>query len=485
MDLKERLKQAWREYKERLASGEEADKAKADSLYREMVWPLLLEKWRDEPEIQTWGDIGNVEVSIHTLGNSPEALILAALGLKAKKVVVLYTDHTEKYLDQIERDLGRKIESHRVSKGDPSDIYRAAKRIIDKYSGPIAFDITSGTKAMTAGLASVGFFIKAKAREIEVDVYYVDNNKYDSALRRPVPGSEFLVRLPSPYVAFGELEEERALVLYRNRAFKDAELVFRRMHGELRDGKYQNLAELAHTYARWAALDFKGAEKSLYSLVSFLKSDAAYGDSLRSALPVLDEQLRGLGQLIELVENCEGGRRKSTGCLELLADPDRVGWLARTLLERAEYYYKLEDYNLSALHYYRALELSLQHRLSLKGINPHIFEPDKLGKDVLTRMQAELENAIGESANMPGRGWGLTLLNIASLLIALEDDTVLPLKNDMRKLHGILDARNESLLIHGLSSASKPNVKSLKNFAEKLIDQAFPELPVSAVELKA
>lgn len=483
MDFKERLKQVWREYKERLASNE-ADKAKADSLYREMVWPLLLEKWRDEPEIRTWGGIGNVEVSIHTLGNSPEALTLAALGLKAKKIVVLHSDRTKEYLDQIEKDLGRKIEPHQVDKGNPSEIYKVAKHIIDKYSGPIAFDITSGTKAMTAGLASVGFFIQAKAREIEVDVYYVDNDKYDSALRRPVPGSEFLVRLPSPYVAFGELEEERALVLYRNHAFKDAESVFRRMHSELRDGKYLNMAELAHTYARWAALDFRGAEKSLESLVSFLKSDAAYGDPLRPVLKILDEQLRGLGQLVELVESCGGGRRKSPGCIKLLGDPDRVGWLARTLLERAEHYDKLENYTLSALHYYRALELSMQHRLSLRRINPHVFEPDKLGEDALARMQAELKNAIGESAIMPDPGRGLTLLNMASLLIAIEDDLVLPLRDDMRKLHGVLDSRNESLLIHGLSSASKSNVRSLRDFAEKLVERAFPKLPVSAVKLQ-
>jgi len=484
MASKEQIEQAWEAYKEKLSNNIGPDKARADNLYREIVWPLLLEKWRLEPEIRGWGDIGDVEVSIHTLGNSPEALILAALALKANKVVVLHSNITKKYLVEIEKDLGVKVEAYQVDKGNPSDIYKAAKQVIENNTGPIAFDITSGTKAMTAGLASVGFFIQAKAREIEVGVYYVDNDKYDSALRRPVPGSEFLVRLPSPYVAFGELEEERALILYRNRAFKDAESVFRRMHSELRDGKYLNLAELAHTYARWAALDFKGATKSLHTLVSYLKSDAAHDEPMKSTLPVLIKQLSGLNQLVELVDKCEGGRRKNPDCLNLLSDPQRVGWLVHTLLKGAFHYERLNSYTLSALHYYRVLELSMQHRLSLRGMNPHVFEPDKLKKIELIKMNTELKNIFGESANMPASGRGLTLLNMASLLIAIEDDSIWALKDDMRKLHGVLDARNESLLIHGLSSASKSNVKSLREFAEKIVERTFPELPVDAVALQ-
>jgi len=483
MDSNERLKQTWKEYKEGLASSE-SDGAKADDLYRKMVWPLLLEKWRHNPEIHNAERLGDVAVSLHTLGNSPEALILAALALDAERVVVLHSERTGEYLPQIEQDLGKHVEAYQVSKGDPSDIYNVAKRILDDHAGgTIAFDITSGTKAMTAGLASAGFFIQAKASEIEIDVFYVDNDNYDSSLRRPVPGSEFLVRLPSPYVVFGELQEERARVLYRNGAFKEAEAIFRRMHSEFRVGKYLNFAELAHTYARWSALDLLGAERTLQKLVAYLKSDAAYGEPLREVLPVLSQQLAGLQQMVELVNTCSGSGRQQQTCTRLLGDVERAGWLAHTLFREAERYERSENYVLGALHYYRVLELALQHRLSLRNLSPHAFSPEQLESGVLEAFKQELATIFGTSARLPQAGNGLTLLNMAALLIALNDTAIIPLGNDFRKLHGTLDARNESVLVHGLSPASKSNVKNLRSFAERIVKAIFPDLPIKEVDL--
>ena len=483
MVTKQLLKQAWSSYKKQLNSSSDAKPAEADRLYRETVWPLLLEKWRHEPVIRNFDDhAAGIGVSVHTLGNSPEALTLAALALKADHIVVVHSERTKEYLAQIEKDLGRRIEAYQVDKGNPSDIYKVAKRVLDAHPGSsIAFDITSGTKAMTAGLASAGFFIQAKAREIDIHVFYVDNNDYDSALRRPVPGSEFLVRLPSPYVVFGELQEERALVLYRNGAFKEAQDIFRRMHSEHRAGRYLNLAELAHAYARWSALDFSGAEKSLRKLVSYLRSDAAYEEPLRTSLGTLELQLRGLGMLVELTNACTGGRRQHPGCVRLLADRERTGWLARTLFREAERYERLEHYVLSALHHYRILELTLQHRLAVRGWNPHAFDPERLPSGTLDAFQEVLKTVFGESARLPSPGTGLTLLNMAALLIALEDETVLPIKNDLRELHGALDARNESLLIHGLSPAGKTHVVRLRSLVEKIVESNFPKVPVDEV----
>ena len=481
MISKRQLKKAWDEYKDTLSSG--SSRQEADRLYREKVWPLLLSKWRESPEIKGFDKTGDFAVSIHTLGSSPEALILAALALGANHVVVLHTEKTKEHLPLIEKDLGVRIEAHEVDKGNPVQIYKIARQILDRApKGPIAFDITSGTKAMTAGLASAGFFIQAKAQEFKIDVFYVDNSEYDSALRRPVPGSEFLVRLPSPYVVFGELQEERGLVLYSNGAFRDAEVVFRKLSREHRSGKYQNLAELAHVYARWSSLDFKDALGVLDKLLDYLQSDAAYDEPLKSALDQLKKQQGGLMVMVELISACEGAKRYQPQCLDRLADVNSIAWLAQTLLREGGRYESQENYVLSALHYYRALELLLQHRLALRKINPHSFNTDALDGNESSIMESELQRIFGSEAYMPLAGKGLTLLNMAVLLTALKDQAVRHL-GDLRQLHGLLDARNESILIHGLSPASENNAKKLREVVEKAIGASLPKMPIEEVKL--
>ena len=133
------------------------------------------------------------------------------------------------------------------------------------------------------------------------------------------------------------------------------------------------------------------------------------------------------------------------------------------------------------MHHYRILELTLQHRLAVRGWNPHAFDPERLPSGALDAFQEVLKTVFGESARLPSPGTGLTLLNMAALLIALEDETVLPIKNDLRELHGALDARNESLLIHGLSPAGKTHIVRLRSLVEKIVESNFPKVPVDEV----
>jgi hypothetical protein len=277
------------------------------------------------------------------------------------------------------------------------------------------------------------------------------------------------------------LQEERALVLYKNGAFEEAHRIFKRMHSDFRDGRYLNLAELAHSYARWSALDFAGAKRSLQGLVRYLSGDTAYEEPLRGSLGTLERQLHGLGLMEKYTKTCDGGRRQTPDCIRLLADSEGTGWLARTLFREAERYERLEHYVLSALHHYRVLELALQHRLAARGLNPHAFDPERLSDGVLGAFKEELKTIFGEAAHLPSAGSGLTLLNMAALLIALEDEAVLPLKSDLRELHGTLDARNESLLIHGLSTTKKASVERLRGFVERVVESIFPQVPVREV----
>ncbi|AEB10946.1 hypothetical protein Marky_0183 [Marinithermus hydrothermalis DSM 14884] len=70
----------WAAYK---AIHREKGQAEAQRYYREEVWPLVREAWREHPRVPE--EMPSFAASIHTLGRSPEATILAILGTRAAR----------------------------------------------------------------------------------------------------------------------------------------------------------------------------------------------------------------------------------------------------------------------------------------------------------------------------------------------------------------------------------------------------------------
>jgi len=185
------LEKAWKTYVELYSKG---DVEKAQSFYQEKLWPSLVTKWRENPQ----GDVPQrpFSKSVHTLGTSPEAAVLAALALRSQEVHLLHTEDTEKHLPFVARWTGAKVIGHPVDREDPRPIYQAVRKLAEEGQSPLALDITGGTKVMSAALMAVGFVLAKEEHPIEV--YYVSNERYEPKVRRPVAGTEKLKRVPPP-----------------------------------------------------------------------------------------------------------------------------------------------------------------------------------------------------------------------------------------------------------------------------------------------
>ena len=466
--LNKQIREAWKLLKVELEE-QKLDPVVVVRRYHELVWPLLLEKWRSDPPLRLANEFERPEVSIHTLGTSPEATALAAIALGADRVFILHTEETKQYLPFVEDALGAaRLMPRKVDKSDPVTIYKAGRDVIEQTGAEsVAIDITSGTKAMTAGLAAFGFFVQAEMDRYRVRVYYVNNDRYDPILRRPEPGSEFLVELPSPIVAYGEVRRAKAAEHFRSENFSRAERLFRELHRDTRKGPYQSFAELAHVYYRWYALDFREAERTLDKLVSFLKKPEAHEDPLRERVEELSDQLEGLRKIITFLERCE--KKASEPCLSAMAEVASVAWLVETLFHIAHREHVRGRHTLASLGFYRVLELLAQHKLARRGVHPHAFNPEPLGEETVVAMRTLLEEAVGGEPRMPGTGQGLSLLSMLVLLLALGEPVFQTMEDHLRGAYGYVQARNDSLLIHGFKTPTKKEADKLRDLVEQVL----------------
>ncbi|MEN2981670.1 MAG: hypothetical protein ABDH20_03500 [Thermus sp.] len=263
--IREAMTEAWARYKEAVASG-----GNPQALYQEVIWPHLLQLWREAPPVHP--KRAPFKASIHTLGTSPEATILAILGTDPEEVYVLHTEESQRYLDRIEKETGKRIYPIKIGKSDVAAIYRVVRDQLEKFSSePVALDVTSGTKAMSAGLAAAGFFFQRFFPKVRV--VYVDNEDYDVELRRPKAGTERLVILPNPHDVVGEVDGLFALELYNKGDFAGAASYFQKLVGNTGNQSYTLYAQLAKGYAAWYALDFKEAASKLDGLLKRLEEN--------------------------------------------------------------------------------------------------------------------------------------------------------------------------------------------------------------------
>lgn len=450
-DLKQKLQQAWQNLKT-----QELEGAKAQELYHQTVWPLLLELWRNEPQVYPLRE--TFDVSIHTLGTSPEATTLAALGLGAGEVYVLHTPESRRYLEQLQRDLGRSVYPIEIGKSDVTRLYQAVGEQVRKHPGKkIALDLTSGTKAMSAGMAAAGYFLQRVYPSLRVA--YVDNDNFDTTLRKPVAGTERLILLPNPHEVLGDLDEHLAQELYKAREFGKAADRFNALKQKTGQGGFDLYAAACEMYQRWYALDFEGALSNAQRLLAFLTQDAYRNHSLARHAGRLKEQKEGLEAIGALLES------------QSLSDPKGALWLTATLIQLGDERRERQPV-LAALYYYRSLELILQHRLARRGRDADSPDLSEVEQQAMRQYLARWLGEQPENIRISGK---LGLLEAVALLRHLGDSSIGFSDSDMRGYQGVLKGRNKSLLIHGLQVSKKGELEKLREFSRKLYQKAREE----------
>jgi hypothetical protein len=185
---------AWK----RLAEDGKADINEATAFYDREVFPLVRSHFAAQATAQ---GIQPVDALILPVGTSPEPIILSILALKPQRVMFLPTPQTRHLLDRIIDETELKPHQYQdkiIDGSDVLEIYRCMHQAVHEWpsSLQIGVDITAGKKIMSAACAIAGTFTGMR-------IFYVDSD-YLPKLRRPDPGSEYIIELPNPLVVFGE-----------------------------------------------------------------------------------------------------------------------------------------------------------------------------------------------------------------------------------------------------------------------------------------
>lgn len=164
----------------------------AKEFYFESIFPSVLFNF----ESKFSRDVDKVEVLFSILGFTPEPILLTQRALRPKKHIIFYTQKDEKAENDIEEYLKKfsVVEYNLVEFASESfdNIYETLKEQMLLYPAQTyALDITGGKKSMVASAAIFG-------RDYNFRILYVDFDKYDPELRRPIPGYEKLNLVYSP-----------------------------------------------------------------------------------------------------------------------------------------------------------------------------------------------------------------------------------------------------------------------------------------------
>ncbi|PZA07279.1 MULTISPECIES: TIGR02710 family CRISPR-associated CARF protein [unclassified Meiothermus] len=482
---KEHLRELWEKYKSLLGQSnprvEPTPQAKeAQEVYKNQIWPLTKEGFVDK-------GAQDYAASFHTVGTTPEPVILSAKALNAEKVYLLHTADTEKQCRTIETELGwgiDRIKTVQVSRSDPEDIYKQVRQIVDdlSLSAALAFDPTGGTKAMVAGLAMFAFSLAEEGRTAHV--YYVDNEEYDDQLRRPVAGTEFLKRLENPREVIPDWLYYRAKEAYSQGDFLRAKQNFN-LAAE-RENKARSLeAVLSEAYESIDIAQFKLAKTRLEELLDLLQKHPYKQSPLAKYTDAIGAQKEGLEAIIQLTGALSSKERSTAP----LAEPTKVAWTLAALDFMAGRRLKTGRIAEAVLLRYRALELFLQHRLALRGFDT--AKPDfqqlctalGISLEVLKeKYQNERKAAKAKPDDALEQRSAVDLSTAFFLLRALGDEPAKAI--NANKVLGLASARDVSVFAHGFELPTEANAENLSEVLTEFIRHGgLPEVRFEPIPL--
>jgi len=176
---------------------DEGNQEAADGCYFDEILPAILPEMKRRS-----GILPKYHGLISLLGFTPETPVVSYKLLEPKEFVVLHTPETAKYLEIVRRRSSVPTEQfhHESFLHDDEhtdDIFAALSKAIARFPKDcrVAIEMTGGKKTMGVQLASAVASLKYVAQR-EVDIVYIDYDKYLSRYRKPEPESTRLLVLP-------------------------------------------------------------------------------------------------------------------------------------------------------------------------------------------------------------------------------------------------------------------------------------------------
>ena len=456
------------DFNERITVWKDMDRTTRDAsnaalvYYDEHIFPLVKEVFINAPKNRP---PRIYDALILTVGLSPEPLILSIIATKPKRVGLLHTPQTRKFLERIQQETGLtlgQVDTREIDGSNIVEMYEAIMELYTRWDKPanVAVDITGGKKSMVSGAAMAGAMLGA-------DIYYVDTDHFNRELGKPEPGSEYLSLLDNPYSVFGDLEVNKARDLYYRYDYAGAQGVFNQLEQQVRDPNlitvYQAYGLLCATYEAWDNLDIGIAKQSLNRLLENLKrfSSLQQLGSLSNFIPILYEHEKVLN-VLDNIFNTEELALK-------IPDGFHFAFMLYNNALRREAQGKLD---MACLILYRLFEWIGQHRLAQYGIvtsQPNYSESGVEETDLLDRYKKKRKDVYG-SVNVLNLPDPIALVDGFLLLDALGDKVVDSL--NWRAFRGQVEMRNRSVYAHGMSKINEKSYKAFKSTVEGRFEKA-------------
>lgn len=449
----------------------------ADEFYYKNLMSLIEADYIKRNKPQLYEEIKYLIISV---GTSYEPIVLNIKLFCPERILFLYTEKTEKTLDQIVNYTNitpTSYEKRKVSEIEPLDIYREIKHSYLEWEQPekMYIDFTGGTKAMSAAAAMAGALIN-------VQMVYVGTNDYLQDFRKPNPGSETLFYITNPLSVFGDLEIEKAFTLFKqhNYAGSQEKLVF--LKDNIPDAEIRQQLNfvylLACSYEAWDALDFGAAYTHIAQLNRELYRDRMHRSYLlMDYLDHFQKQEQILGFLKEIPNRIKEKRNR-----DILTNKNMITALMFTMYQNACTREGQEKYDMSTLLLYRLLEMIEQCRLS--HYNLFVSQMDYTKLKINTRRMADWaeldagqrveqlkEKVMGIKQQLFGRSGNgylpeqVSLLDGFMILLAFGDPIIKDI-NYLKKMRSMVYLRNNSIFAHGLGPVGKEDFQKFKCFVE-------------------
>lgn len=460
----------------------------AEEFYEKYLIKLIEEDFIERNQKMVYEDLEYFVVSV---GTSFEPIVLNLKLFKPKKVLFLCTERSEETLGRIVSycDLEPQMyEKSKVSETNPLDIYREIKRYYLLWKRPrkMYIDFTGGTKAMSAAMAMVGALI-------DVQLVYVGSNDYLVDFRIPNPGSETLFYINNPLTIFGDLEIEKALVLFERFNYVGAQDRLSELKEDIPDPNIRQQLNfvylLAKAYEAWDALDFIPAYNTMVCLNKELKRDKMIHPTflLMDCCDRLDKQEK----ILEHLQNIPG-MIKARNSFKILRSKDLIAALMFTMYQNGITREQQEKYDMATLLFYRLLEMIEQRRLSHYNLNVSKMDYENIKYNLKNMPEIEghpkeerfgiLKNKVYKikqelfgknvSSYLPEQ---TSLLEGFIILYALGDSIITVADkngmNQLKRIRAMVYLRNNSIFAHGLGPVGLEDYFRFKNFVMEIFQQ--------------
>ncbi len=322
---------------------------------------------------------------------------------------------------------------------DISDVYEKVRKQLSLFvNKKVLMDLTRGKRIMSVGAGIVGSFFG-------FDLVYIDEEWLDD-IKRGLPGTETLVMVKNPFEVFGDLELKEARDFFNHNNHGAALSMYRRISQKIVDPRQVEIeAALAEGYLHWNSFNFKAA---------LVKIEQTKNKLQQYRIPIA-ESLVGNCNALKLLssenlasENCSQELR-----LHVIID------LYANALRKAE----SGLYEDAVSRMYRVLELVANYRLRAHGLSENGEQAKKHSKEY----RAATRELYGFEKEIPLE---IGLKDSLILLFILNDylNEGYSLE-DLRRIFGIIRARDMSIVAHGLQLAGEKVFDNMNTLATRFV----------------